>query len=113
MAKPIIPLEARTKAIELVLGGIRGSRPLNGSAWGLSLQGCVSDNTRGCGGIFGCMKTKLTHPDHCGKVARAGTAHRNRGGDRLRERLDHARRANGICATLRQKLVQPAPQGHR
>lgn len=32
MAKPIIPLETRTKAIELVLGGMRGSRPPNGSA---------------------------------------------------------------------------------
>ena len=32
MAKPIIPLETRTKAIELVLDGMRGSRPPNGSA---------------------------------------------------------------------------------
>lgn len=32
MAKPIIPLETRTKAIELVLGGMRGSRPPDGSA---------------------------------------------------------------------------------
>ena len=31
MAKPIIPLETRAKAIELVLGGMRGSRPPNGS----------------------------------------------------------------------------------
>lgn len=32
MAKPIIPLETRTKAIELVLGGMRGSRQPDGSA---------------------------------------------------------------------------------
>ena len=32
MAKPIIPLETRTKAIELVLGGRRGSRPPDSSA---------------------------------------------------------------------------------
>lgn len=32
MAKPIIPLETRTKAIELVLDGMRGNRPPNGSA---------------------------------------------------------------------------------
>lgn len=32
MAKPIIPLETRAKAIELVLDGMRGSRPPNGSA---------------------------------------------------------------------------------
>ena len=32
MAKPIIPLETGTKAIELVLGGMRGSGPPNGSA---------------------------------------------------------------------------------
>ena len=32
MAKPIIPLETRTKAIELVLGGMRGSRPPDSSA---------------------------------------------------------------------------------
>lgn len=32
MAKPIIPLETRTKAIELVLDGMRGSGPPNGSA---------------------------------------------------------------------------------
>ena len=32
MDKPIIPLETRTKAIELVLGGMRGSRPLDSSA---------------------------------------------------------------------------------
>lgn len=32
MAKPIIPPETRTKAIEPVPGGMRGSRPLNGSA---------------------------------------------------------------------------------
>lgn len=32
MAKPIIPLETGTKAIEPVPGGMRGSGPLNGSA---------------------------------------------------------------------------------
>ena len=32
MAKPIIPLETRRKAIELVLGGMRGSRPPNSLA---------------------------------------------------------------------------------
>ena len=32
MAKPIIPLETRTKAIALVLDGMRGNRPPNGSA---------------------------------------------------------------------------------
>lgn len=32
MAKPIIPLETRTKAIELVLDGMCGSRPPNDSA---------------------------------------------------------------------------------
>ena len=32
MAKPIIPLETRTKAIEPVPNGMRGSRPPNGSA---------------------------------------------------------------------------------
>ena len=32
MAKPIIPLETRTKAIELVPGGMRGSRPPDSSA---------------------------------------------------------------------------------
>lgn len=32
MAKPIIPLETRTKAIEPVPGGMRGSGPPNGSA---------------------------------------------------------------------------------
>ena len=31
MAKPIILMETRAKAIELVLGGMRGSRPPNGS----------------------------------------------------------------------------------
>ena len=33
MAKPIIPLETRTKAIEPVPGGMRGSGPLNCSVW--------------------------------------------------------------------------------
>ena len=32
MVKPIIPLETRTKAIELVLDGMCGSRPPNDSA---------------------------------------------------------------------------------
>ena len=39
MAKPIIPLETRTKAIELVLGGMRGSR--------LDWQRCVGRFLRG------------------------------------------------------------------
>ena len=33
MAKPIIPLETGTKAIEPVPGGMRGSGPLNCSVW--------------------------------------------------------------------------------
>ena len=34
------------------------------------------------------------------RTARTGPAHRDRGGDRLRERLDHARAAHGVRGTL-------------
>lgn len=40
---------------------------------------------------------------HAHRTARTGTAHRDRGGDRLRERLDHARAAHGVHGTLRQE----------
>ena len=42
MARLIIPLETRTKAIELVLGGMRGSGPPNGSAWASELSATES-----------------------------------------------------------------------
>ena len=34
-------------------------------------------------------------------------------GDRLRERLDHARPAHGVRGTLRQESLRAASQGHR
>ena len=46
------------------------------------------------------------------RAACAGSADRNRGGDRLRERLDHARRAHGVRGSLRQEPLRPASQGH-
>lgn len=46
------------------------------------------------------------------RAACAGPADRDRGGDRLRERLDHARRAHGVRGSLRQGPLRPAPQGH-
>ena len=46
------------------------------------------------------------------RTARTGPAHRDRGGDRLRERLDHVRAAHGVCGTLRQEPLRAAPQGH-
>ena len=45
-------------------------------------------------------------------VAGAGPADRDRGGDRVRERLDHARPAHGVCRALRQEPVRPASQGY-
>ena len=48
-----------------------------------------------------------------GRTARTGPAHRDRGGDRLRERLDHARAAHGVRGTLWQESVRAASQGHR
>lgn len=47
------------------------------------------------------------------RAACAGPADRYRGGDRLRERLDHARRAHGVRRALWQEPVRPAPQGYR
>ena len=47
-----------------------------------------------------------------GSVAGAGPADRDRGGDRVRERLDHARPAHGVCRALRQEPVRPASQGY-
>lgn len=47
-----------------------------------------------------------------GSVACAGSADRDRGGDRVRERLDHARPAHGVRGALRQEPVRPAPQGY-
>lgn len=46
------------------------------------------------------------------RTARTGPAHRDRGGDRLRERLDHARAAHGVRGTLWQESVRAASQGH-
>lgn len=46
------------------------------------------------------------------RAARVGPAHRDRGGDRLRERLDHARPAHGVRGALRQEPVRPTPQGY-
>ena len=43
----------------------------------------------------------------------AGPADRDRGGDRLRERVDHARTAARVRETVRQESVRPAPAGHR
>ena len=45
MARLIIPLETRTKAIELVLGGMRGSGPPNGSARASELSATESRRT--------------------------------------------------------------------
>ena len=42
----------------------------------------------------------------------AGSADRDRGGDRLRERLDYARPAHGVRGTLWQESVRAASQGH-
>lgn len=47
------------------------------------------------------------------RTARTGPAHRDRGGDRLRERLDHARAAHGVRGALRQEPLRAASQGHR
>lgn len=47
------------------------------------------------------------------RAARAGLAHRDRGGDRFRERLDHARPAHGVRGTLRQEPLWPAFEGPR
>jgi len=47
-----------------------------------------------------------------GSVAGAGPADRDRGGDRVRERLDHARPAHGVRGALRQEPVRPTPQGY-
>ena len=48
-----------------------------------------------------------------GRTARTGPAHRDRGGDRLRERLDYARPAHGVRGTLRQESLRAAFEGHR
>lgn len=47
------------------------------------------------------------------RAAGAGPADRNRGGDRLRERLDRARAAYGVRGTLRQEPLCPAFEGPR
>lgn len=47
------------------------------------------------------------------RAACAGPADRYRGGDRLRERLDHAQPAHGVRRALWQEPVRPAPQGYR
>lgn len=47
------------------------------------------------------------------RTACAGSADRDRGGDRLRERVDHARAAHGVRGALRQEPLRAAPQGHR
>lgn len=47
------------------------------------------------------------------RTARTGPAHRDRGGNRLRERLDHARAAHGVCGTLRQEPLWSAFEGPR
>ena len=46
------------------------------------------------------------------RAACAGSADRDRGGDRFRERLDYARRAHGVRGTLWQESVRAASQGH-
>lgn len=48
-----------------------------------------------------------------GRTARTGPAHRDRGGDRLRERLDYARPAHGVRGTLWQESLRAAFEGHR
>lgn len=48
-----------------------------------------------------------------GRTARTGPAHRDRGGDRLRERVDHSRPAHGVRGTLRQESLRAAFEGHR
>lgn len=63
------------------------------SAWCLSWAWCSDGGARG-------------------SVACAGSANRDRGGDRLRERLGHARAAHGVRGSLRQEPVRPASQGH-
>ncbi len=47
------------------------------------------------------------------RAARVGPADRDRGGDRLRERLDHARPAHGVRRALRQEPLRAASEGHR
>lgn len=47
------------------------------------------------------------------RTACAGSADRDRGGDRLRERVDHARAAHGVRGTLRQEPLCPAFEGPR
>lgn len=45
--------------------------------------------------------------------ARAGPSDRDRGGNRLRERLDRARAAHGVRGALRQEPLCPAFEGPR
>lgn len=47
------------------------------------------------------------------RAAGAEPADRDRGGGRLRERLDYARPAHGVCGALRQEPVRAAFEGHR
>ena len=47
------------------------------------------------------------------RAARAGPADRNRGGDRLRKRLDYTWSAHGVRGALRQEPLRAAPQGRR
>lgn len=47
------------------------------------------------------------------RTARTGPVHRDYGGDRLRERLDHARAAHGVRGALWQEPLRAASQGHR
>lgn len=47
------------------------------------------------------------------RAACAGSADRDRGGDRLRERLDYARPAHGVRGTLWQESLRAAFEGHR
>ena len=63
----------------------------------MSLCACVGESS-----LMGCVH----------RTARTGPAHRDRGGDRLRERLDHARAAHGVRGTLWQESVRAASQGH-
>lgn len=47
------------------------------------------------------------------RAARVGPAHRDRGGGRLRERLDHMRSAHGVRGALRQEPLRAVSEGHR
>ena len=61
-----------------------------------------------------CLRRgELVDGGHAHRTARTGPAHRDRGGDRLRERLDYARPAHGVRGTLRQESLRAASQGHR